>query len=307
MAHPIQQLFEDLKTMPVRLKRVQKDQFLDYAEQQLQAWGFETQRHTAKGKILTNVNLSTKVENPKFVILAHYDTPTIAPPWFEPLIRIFGHTRQLLLWLAIFSFFVLLSFLPSGISNWIWVILMLSFLTFLIPNPYNYNDNTSGVLGLLYLAKQMGGQQSKVKFVLTDNEELGLIGAAQLKRQWRADRFDFNRLHIISLDCIGWGDQPVIVRNGASGLGNDLIDIFKAEDETSELFNLGIIPVNDNYVFRDSGSVVITMMNKTRWKGGYYIKNIHSPFDRKLDLNKIAFVADRVLDYIEKKAEEMES
>lgn len=299
MAHPIQSMFEDFRAMQQRLKRNQKEQFLQYAENCFKDWGFEYDRSTAEGKFLKNVNLETRATEPEFVIMAHYDTPTIMPPWIEFYVRLIGHTRPLLLFLVLPLTFILIGLLPGSFFAWIWWLLLLSLATFFIPNPYNYNDNTSGLLGLLYLAKQIGGQQQKVKFVLVDNEELGLIGANHLKNKWRKAGLNYNRINIISLDCIGWGDIPVIIRNGASPIGNDLIDRFQEKETQSQLVNLGVLPINDNYVFRDSGAVVVTRMNKALWNGGYYIKNIHLPFDRKLDLNKIKGVCDVILDYIE--------
>ncbi len=308
MAHFLQSLFDEIRPYGRRFRRNEKEQFLQFAAKNLNSWGFETELLEKQGQLfgslnwLRSVNLSTKAAAPEYIILAHYDTPTILPPWIEPLVRIIGHTRILLLNLAILAILLIFGSL-GGILGWIGVLLWASLLLMLIPNPKNYNDNTSGVLGLLYLAKQIGANseyRNKVQFVLVDNEELFLTGADHLRDIWNERGFPYQKAAIISLDCIGWGEIPVIVRNGDSELGEELIKAFQEKEEQSKLINLGIMPINDNYIFRDIGAIVITRMNPAQWKGGYYIKNIHLPLDNKIDMNKVAWVGDQVAAYIAK-------
>lgn len=310
MAHFLQSLFEEVRPYARRFRRNEKELFLQFAAKHLKNWGFETELLEKQGKLfgsinwLKSVNLSTKATAPEYIILAHYDTPTILPPWIEPLSRLIGHSRILILNLAVLAILLLFGSF-NGILGWIGVALWASFLLMLIPNPKNFNDNTSGVMGLLYLAKQIGANpeyREKVQFVLVDNEELLLTGADHLRDIWNERGFPYQKAKIISLDCIGWGDVPVIVRNGDSRVGEELIELFQAKEEQSKLINLGIMPINDNYVFRDTGAVVVTFMNPAKWTGGYYIKNIHLPLDNKIDMNKVAWVGDRVAEYIAKGA-----
>jgi len=148
-------IFELLKAYPKRFRRTEKEAFLQAATQLLENWGYKTRQLEKQGKIWTSVNLETKVKNPEFIILAHYDTPTMLPPWFEPFIRIFGHTRPFLLSIVLLVFFALLIYLPGKVFAILAIVIGLSFLMILLPNPKNYNDNTSGVLGLLSLAEQL--------------------------------------------------------------------------------------------------------------------------------------------------------
>ncbi len=303
MAHVLQSLFEEIKPLQKRIKRPAKDEFLALAEKRLGQWGFETQRLERKGKIFHSVNLeTTNTEQPEYVIMAHYDTPTMLPFWIEPLVRVIGHTRPLMLSLAMVVIILFFSILPGFLMGLIAFLLIASFVLFFIPNPKNYNDNTSGVLGLLYLAKRISSNKEllgKVKLVLVDNEEMILSGSSHLREDWEAMNVDFKASKIISLDCIGWGDVPVIVHNGYSPLAEELNDIFQAKDENAQVVNMGGLPLNDNYNFRDAGAVLVTFMNPTSlWKGGYYIKNIHSPLDNKMDLPKIDWVTDRVMEYL---------
>ncbi len=305
MSHALNTLFEEVRPFARRIRRKEKENFLTYAEQELKNSGFTTNRLEKQGKFLgllpvKSVNLETTATHPEYIILAHYDTPTIIPFWIEPLVRLIGHTRQVVLSLALLIVILIFSFLP-GVLGWLAVLLYVSLLLFFVPNPKNYNDNTSGVLGLLYLAKQVGASaeyRNKVKFVLVDNEEFFLMGADHLRDIWRAQNFEYQKAQIISLDCIGWGEIPTIVRNGTSALGEALVRVFQKKDEKSQLINMGMIPLNDNYIFKSQGAVVVTLMNPTQWKGGFYIKNIHSPLDNKLDVNKIAWVGDRITEFM---------
>ena len=304
MAHPIQFIFDEMRKYPRIFRRSEKDTFLNWAEHFLNVCGYETKRQEKSGRLLKTKNLETSsTVQPEVIIMAHYDTPTIIPFWIEPLVRIFGHTRQLYLAAAIVVILLTFDFLPGTIIAIISWILYLSLLLLFVPNPRNFNDNSSGVIGLLYLAKQIGSNKAfkdKVKFVLVDNEELFLTGSDVLKDKWQAEKFPFQKAKIISLDCIGWGELPVIIRNGGSAeLSEELLQIFQKERKDSQIIDMGWVPLNDNYVFREEGAVLLAYMNPTIvWKGGYYIKNIHSPLDVKTDLNKVKWMTDLVSHYV---------
>ncbi|MEM9848169.1 MAG: M28 family peptidase [Bacteroidota bacterium] len=301
MNHALQDLYDQLKAHPKRFKRPEKEAFLNMATDLLRNWGYQTSRLETKGKIWTSVNIETKCKNPEFIIMAHYDTPTMLPPWFEIFVRIFGHTRPILMTLALLVFLFIVVIIPGKIAAIIAIVIGLSFLLFLLPNPRNLNDNTSGVLGLLYLAKRLEAfpkAQRKVKFVLVDNEEMLLTGAEHLRDQWEADSIPFEEARIIALDCIAWGSTPIIVRNGASYVGNELLRVFQEERPEAQLLNMGLLPMNDNYVFRDAGAILVAFMDKAMIKNSYYIKNIHSVFDRKLDLNKVKWITDNIFEYM---------
>ncbi|MEM8528466.1 MAG: M28 family peptidase, partial [Bacteroidota bacterium] len=296
-------IFEQLKAYPKRLRRTEKEAFLQEAIQLFDSWGYKTRRLEKKGKIWTSINLETKVTSPEFIILAHYDTPIMLPPWIEPFVRIFGHTRPFLLSVVLLLFFALVIYLPGKIFAITAILLGLSFLLMLLPNPKNYNDNTSGVLGLLSIAEQLKNipkAKKRVKFVLVDNEEMILTGAEHLRDSWEEEGASFGDARILSLDCIGWGKQPVIIRNGPSYVGVELLSIFQEEKPESKLVNMGLMPLNDNYIFRDSGAVLVSYMDKAALKNSYYIKNIHSIFDKRLDLNKIKWITDNILEYMKR-------
>ncbi len=298
MTEQQRELAQRIRAHPQRFRRRHKEQFLQFLEGELGRLGFPTQR-TEGRNLLRCINLESSNDDVDLVLLAHYDTPTILPPVFEPLVRLTGHTRQLLMLAVFFAILTLFSIFED--VSWVPVVesvFWLSFLTLLIPNPRNLNDNTSGVLGLLFLAEKISRDEKlreRVKFVFLDNEENGLLGAGLMRDRWRRRGFRFDRLPILSLDCIGRGQIPVVVRNGkAPAWGERLLQHLRTDEPEARYLDMAFLPINDNFVFRREGALVVTMMNPSWLPGGYYIDNIHTPLDNDFDPAKIDWVAERV-------------
>ena len=71
-------------------------------------------------------------------------------------------------------------------------------------NKHNANDNTSGVVTLLEIARSLPeSQRGKVCFVLFDLEEAGLIGSAAYRK---AHKKASDSQLVLNLDCVGDGD-----------------------------------------------------------------------------------------------------
>ena len=71
-------------------------------------------------------------------------------------------------------------------------------------NPSNVNDNTSGVVTLLEIARSLPELHRKnVCFVLFDLEEAGLIGSASYRKKHKAE---VSGQLVLNLDCVGEGD-----------------------------------------------------------------------------------------------------
>ena len=72
-------------------------------------------------------------------------------------------------------------------------------------NKTNANDNTSGVVTVLEIAKTLPeNQRHKVCFVLFDLEEAGIIGSSSYRKKHK--RASDDQL-ILNLDCVGDGDH----------------------------------------------------------------------------------------------------
>ncbi|MCF8363517.1 MAG: Zn-dependent exopeptidase M28, partial [Prolixibacteraceae bacterium] len=211
----------ELLEIKKRSNRSEKDEFLNIVEGKLKNLGYCTQRKEL-GDIITKVNLYTKCKDPEYIFIAHYDTGKILPFWFNWLFQIFGINRQLLfipLMLAWSDYFMpWLSSIQETAASTLSAILGFSFFSILFPNPKNYDDNTSGVIALLYIAEYLKGKgDDNVQFIFVDKEESGLFGSLAQKKEMRRNGELQKSPQIISIDCVGGkGKLPLIVRNSKS-------------------------------------------------------------------------------------------
>ncbi len=84
-----------------------------------------------------------------------------------------------------------------------WILLLLMILG--PANKTNANDNTSGVVAALEIARTMPeNQRHKVCFVLFDLEEAGLIGSSSYRKKHKKAT---NSQLVLNLDCVGDGDH----------------------------------------------------------------------------------------------------
>lgn len=201
------------RDFPVRKTKKQKQAFREAVQSYAEQLGYPC---TVESGSLGSRNLV--IGNPEqadYLVTAHYDTcarlpiPNFLTPCnFWPFLL-----WQVVLVLLILGVCILMGlgvgFLTGSgaIGSWcgylmIWVILALMLIG--PANPSNANDNTSGVVTLLEIAKSMpGNQRKKVCFVLFDLEEAGLIGSASYRK---AHKSQTDRQMVLNLDCVGDGD-----------------------------------------------------------------------------------------------------
>lgn len=203
-----------LAAFPARKTKKQKQAFRKAVQSYAEQLGYPC---TVESGSLGSRNLI--IGNPShadYLVTAHYDTcarlpiPNFLTPCnFWPFLL-----WQVVLVLLILGVCILMGlgvgFLTGSgaIGSWcgylmIWVILALMLIG--PANPSNANDNTSGVVTLLEIAKSMpGNQRKKVCFVLFDLEEAGLIGSASYRK---AHKSQTDRQMVLNLDCVGDGDN----------------------------------------------------------------------------------------------------
>ncbi|MBN2279538.1 MAG: M28 family peptidase [Candidatus Marinimicrobia bacterium] len=303
----IQDIYKELARFPKRLKRKDKTLFLDFIVNKMESLGYAMK--TTNGRYYFNcVNLETEKDDCEVVLGAHYDTPTILPFYFEYLFRLIGHTRQFLLLLMLFTILAAGSFFLKNYEYLDWLLrafqwtFYISFLSLLIPNPVNQNDNTSGVATLLDIAEKISGNpdlKSKIKFIFFDNEELGLLGSFMQRKKWKKENFFLTDKKIITVDCVAHGEVPVIVYHKNAELAHQLSNTFFSQNIKSKVLRLPFYPISDNYPFSETGAVNISMMNRTVVPGGYYIKNVHNPRDNQVDFNIINLISNTLIRFIE--------
>ena len=203
-----------LSQFPVRKTKKQKADFRAAVQSYLESLDYQVTEE--KGSSGSRNVIIGDPEKAKYLVTAHYDTPArlpspnfITPCSFLPFLG-YQIIITALLFLppiavsAILSMLSLETHLASLFGN---LLLLTECALMLIgpANPSNANDNTSGVVTVLEIARTLPeNQRHKVCFVLFDLEEAGLVGSASYyKKHKKAAR---NQL-VLNLDCVGDGDH----------------------------------------------------------------------------------------------------
>ena len=290
----------------VRFFPKQKKRFLQFVQEELNELGWKD-REIIKGNLVVG-----DIKNAEFIFTAHYDTPGRMPSFFGFLFKIFGHTRQILAMSAIFIFLLMFTkimvlykkfFILSMISPVVLILSIWLIISILTPNRKNYNDNTSGALTLLNIANEISKNNEHMKkktaLVFFNNEEWGLLGSAAMKKYWNKNGVQIQNKRIINFDCVGNGNIVMLTHGKNSGLAEDLESaLSKSSNKDIIKFKYRIIPLSDDYNFRNSNTVGIVFCNESIIPGGYYIPLVHSSKDIKLRLENIEWITAEVIKII---------
>lgn len=210
--------------------------------------------------------------NAEYGLTAHYDTATNMRVLY-PAMRLFGARYGQ--FVILLPFFVLMKFpIPFLIVSSIFLIVV--FIGLLIPNKYNYNDNSSGVLTILEHAKANAGQDN-VFYALTDNEEKGLFGAKMLRTYLKKNSYTKK---IINIDCVGIGDYFLLCSVKDSSYFQSTYQQLQTSFEIKPMVSK--LLASDHVLFGKDG-VMITAVCDSKYLNDVYIKNLHSNLDRELD------------------------
>ena len=202
-----------LNAFPVRKTKRQKQAFRDAVQAYAASIGYDSR--VEQGSLGSRNLVIGNPGQAAYLVTAHYDTcarlpiPNFLTPCNLWLFLLWQLTLVLLiLGVCIVAGVAVGVLTGSGkIGAWfgylmIWVILALMLVG--PANPSNANDNTSGVVTLLEIAKSMpDNQRKRVAFVLFDLEEAGLIGSASYRKAHKAQT---DRQMVLNLDCVGDGD-----------------------------------------------------------------------------------------------------
>ncbi len=202
-----------LTQFPVRKSKQQKHAFRTAVQSYGEKLGYATTLE--KGAFGSCNLLLGDPENAKFLVTAHYDTcanmllPNFITPCNVPVYLLYQLALILLIGIAAIIAGVAAGFLVGSWSvKWTILIVYFGLLALLIfgpANKNNANDNTSGVITLLEIARTLPeNQRHKVCFVLFDLEEAGLIGSASYRKKHK--KASDNQL-VLNLDCVGDGDH----------------------------------------------------------------------------------------------------
>lgn len=203
-----------VKNYPVRKSKKQKQAFRADVTQWLQNLGYPVCEE--EGSFHSCNLVIGDPQRARYLVTAHYDTcarlpfPNLITPcnfWTFLLYQIFIFLMLMLPALAVGGLvgYLLHSF---DIGYFLFVVLLWADIVLMLIGPANssnVNDNTSGVVTLLEIARSIPELHRKnVCFVLFDLEEAGLIGSASYKKKHK--REIPNQL-VLNLDCVGEGDD----------------------------------------------------------------------------------------------------
>lgn len=198
---------------PVRKTKAQKQIFRTAVQSYGEKLGYEVT--VEKGSFGACNLLLGDPEKAKYLVTAHYDTcasmllPNFITPCNVAIYLLYQFGLVFLMVIGAGTAGVAAGFLfGSEAVKWVslavyWILL---FLLIVGPaNKTNANDNTSGVVTLLEIARTLPeNQRHKVCFVLFDLEEAGLLGSASYRKKHK--KATDNQL-VLNLDCVGDGDH----------------------------------------------------------------------------------------------------
>ncbi len=224
---------------PVRRKAQEKENMRAYLMGQLREMGYDAKLNDC-GRAM-NV-IAGDPERAKIFYAAHYDTPL-----HEPLPALICPTRPVtyMLYQALTPILTLvLAFVVSvGVTfvlNWpnmtlpLFLVLLLGALAYLRWGPSeknNVNDNASGVAALLRTAEQLTPRyRNDVCFLFLDGGSENMQGAKGFRKRYPSAK----EKPVLCLDCVGSGDELLILPGRGARWNGDLLDAINSSFEISE-------------------------------------------------------------------------
>lgn len=201
-----------LKTYPVRKSPKQKKVFRDAVASYAESLGYSCT--IEKGSLGAKNIIIGDPESARHLITAHYDTcagmlvPNLITPCNFLLFLLCQLALTALLLLPGLVVGLLVGFLShyryGELAFFVSLFVTLFIMMFGPANRSNANDNTSGVVTLLEIAKSFPeAYRDQVCFVLFDLEEAGLVGSSSYRSKHKTETQ--NQL-VWNLDCVGDGD-----------------------------------------------------------------------------------------------------
>ena len=258
------------------------------------------------------------VSNAKIILAAHYDTPTkmdfprITNP-AHPLISYalsFLAFNPLLLMTAI-AICCLTELCPFWKAIFVLLLMLLQLILallksrFWIANPFNYNDNTSGVITICELLSALNEEQAKaVAFVLFDNEEKNVKGS-----EWFVECHDKDNLKdklLINLDCVANGSHILFsINEDVSQLHKQKIkEVFSdTQGKLGSVYGLAVDFADqiskkansDHKNFPNGVGIGAFCKNKL---GIRYLSRIHTTNDTVFEYKNIEYLVEGIKDLI---------
>ncbi len=289
---------------PTRKKYADKTRFIEYVKQEVTEYDVKLQ-----GKRKTRNIVIGDIENAKVVFTAHYDTPatSVIPNIMMPLNKIiyFGYSFAFVGVIVILSIFLanyiskLLNVQDRSTTSIIYMViyfLAVYLLMLAFENKNNKNDNTSGTAAVMSLIKNID-KDSNVAFILFDNEEKGLIGSGQFNKEYKAI---MENKPLINLDCVGNGNEIVVIMNNEEMTGADLLkeSMVNTERYNVNFYNKKQAMGNSDQKHFKNGVGIFACH-----KGEFiklYTPYIHTNKDTVADVENISYLMEKLTEYVNK-------
>ena len=297
-----------LRRFPIRKSKSQKQQFRDSVQSYLKTIGYDST--IEKGSMGARNIVFGNPETAKYVITAHYDTPAGMP--FPNLVTpcsvlpFIGY--QILTTVAIFGFafipvvLLVLAGVNKVIASQVWAIALYAIIAFMLIGPANKsnaNDNTSGVVTVLEIARSLPeSYRDQVCFVLFDLEEAGLIGSAAYQKAHK--KHTTNQL-VLNLDCVGDGNEIVMFPTKKLLQTNEKLDELRRITGTWGERSIAIREKGFAFYPSDQKNfpygVGIAALRRSSW-AGLYCGKIHTKRDTVLEETNVNILRAAIISLI---------
>lgn len=314
-----------LKEFPIRKSKKQKQAFRDAVQAYLERMEYPVR--VEEGMFGSRNLVIGDPERAKYLVTAHYDTcarlpfPNLLTPFSLPLYLLYqlfitvillGVPFILSLLIGVAVFFGGILFAPPDSAMLIALVTVLSwYISFIVlmilsillvyfgpANKNNANDNTSGVVTLLEIARTLPeNQRHKVCFVLFDLEEKGLWGSRSHRK---AHKEASERQIVLNLDCVGDGDHIRLFPTKKLKMDRKkLTSLYKACGYIGKKSILvhekgfGLYPSDQRHFPYGVG---ICALRKNKYC--YYLSRIHTKKDTVLDEENVNILRAALTSYI---------
>jgi hypothetical protein len=305
-----------LQKYEIRKSNKQKTEFINYLTKRVVGYGYNLEdikiEERFKSIFKTRNIVIGNPDEAEIYLTAHYDTCAVSfMPNFmfptNPFLYIFSQIVVTVLvcffaWCFMIPFALFVENSDACVYSFSFAIYLMWFqLSFGIRNKHNANDNTSGVLTLLYILKKLPqDMRSKVCVVFFDNEEKGLFGSTYFaKKHPRAQE-----KILINFDCVGDGNNVLTVskrkarKSEQYELLNECLEK-NIKNKKIQYVKRKAFPLrlpSDQVNFKMSVGVATL---KKKWFGRYCAR-IHTRFDTKCDINNIKYLSNSIVEFIKK-------
>lgn len=293
-----------LTAFPVRKTKKQKQAFRNALHSYCQQLGYAVKEE--KGSCGAVNLVFGDPDRAKFLVTAHYDTCAGMP--FPNLITPCNFfvflAYQLLLVAMIFGAAIVMGVLAgvvlqspeiAGILAYICVWVLLGLMMFGPANKHNANDNTSGVVTVLEMARTLPQERKDdVCFVLFDLEEAGLVGSASYRKSHKKV---CDQQIVLNLDCVGDGDEIMLFPTGKLRKDQKKMAVLRHAAGTIGKKTVSIREKGFAYYPSDQANFVygvgIAALLRSKW-AGLYLDKIHTRKDTVLDEENVNILRDRL-------------